>query len=302
MNQRGLSIIIISLLLSICIVNSTLAAQANPLPAVIRYDMEVGLSLGSPLNLSLPEASVDVTIAPASDISENDGFTLNHTINLESEFTILSDTEQNLTIGFAYPKDWFYQSSGSLEFSVSVNEAPTDFIILYGEDLEVNQEIQDNMNQELHDVISLFDELNIALFNATLSNNTENKLEVTADFFIQTSYEVILNFSYCVGSARTWESDTHEIVSISVVEPDVFQNPSFKPLQSLSVQNEASLLVGEWDIEISEFEYNIVSFSGTVGSKGSPDPSIWQYIPFIILGTGIVLCSGVFAYLKMKKS
>lgn len=204
----------------------------------------------------MPEAYVEAILSPTRI---NKTAFLYYT-TLYGNYSIESPEGINTTIAFAYPAAWngYYQGVEIIQNSM--------LILLDGELLEsttVNLWDMDPLPSSFGEIDDEYDwlhewyKIEFALVNISLQANDSAILEVYSQSNSIVSTD-LYDYSYVVGTGRTWSGTTHEIVKFTIRDYSQFIYCDFHPNNSLSIDNSTDYLVAEWDLNLENIEENYV--------------------------------------------
>ena len=211
-------------------------------------------------NVTMPSAEVNISIL----VSES----WRYDINVSCSFMISSAVVQNLTTAFAYPTAWFnsYPDEEEAEidlnmFEISINQSATDYEVLSYEQFVYRFSL--NATEWTYIYHCAF-----ALFSFTVENYTNYCIDVKASFtIISTAFDFELE--YVVGTARSWDGNTHETVRMDIQNEAEILGYDFFPDINLASEGDNESGQAIWEFDISEFEYDHVFC--IVNQKKHPD-------------------------------
>ncbi|TFG26554.1 hypothetical protein EU528_14180 [Candidatus Thorarchaeota archaeon] len=199
-------------------------------------------------------------------------------ISLDSEFHIMTNITQNATLAFVQPaivrEDLLYDippTNGNEEFA---NESSFMRIYANGSIVNFTTSHYDNLTEAgfieefPFGYGNFMTNSEFALFNLELTANTTLVLSTVSGAIFHVNMERF-DYSYIVGSARTFEGHTMERVHMRVVEEVPLLSKNFSPNESLTVISENTITDATWDLNVTEFSQDMVHFSAMVW-----DPSI----------------------------
>ena len=231
-----LTILLLSSLSSIIVFE----ASANPIVIYLEYTYGY-LVLDS--NMSMPEAFVNFSIESTQGV----GKWVTYDISMNASYTFLSPDNQQATIGLACPTTWFSNTS---EVQIFDNQTVFPYEIIPYEELVSENETQ----------TAGWESLDFITFNCTLEEGIPLDVSVTMDLETRNA-ENGFTFQYFVATAHAWNGTTHEVIIMNMKNPTVLKGCSFWPDDYLTV-NEGSLWTSAtWDLNMSEFEWDYVSFT-----------------------------------------
>ncbi|MGY5874925.1 MAG: hypothetical protein RTU30_04190 [Candidatus Thorarchaeota archaeon] len=247
MRKVGLCVAVLLIWCSVIPFYFSETANANPISI---DQFTTGTTIGLANNLSMPSADVRISISSVIISSSSYSRVYNHTVTMNSEFHIISSTSQDAGIAFAYPDTWgmTYREVSNLNMQIRLNETSVPYIVLAGSNLVIPESL--DLSEEL-------DYLRLAVINVSLSEETTYSVEVDASFQISQP-DTTFRFRYFVGSARSWEGQTHETVELIVENSNLLGEVSFSPADSLQVSNAGISRIGMWTLDFSSFPYDYV--------------------------------------------
>ncbi|MGY5856055.1 MAG: hypothetical protein RTS72_05595 [Candidatus Thorarchaeota archaeon] len=254
-------------------------ATANPI-AIYLEDAYGYLVLDS--NMSMPEAFVNFTIEP----SQTEGKWVSYDIKMNAVYTFLSPSDQEATIGLACPHTWFSNSS-IVQIFENQTSLPLE-IIPYDELVSPNETITSD-----------WDYLDFITFNCTLEAGLPSDITVLIDLGTRAA-ENGFTFNYFVATAQSWNGTTHEVIIMNMKNPTVFQSCSFGPNISLTVTENPPWKIATWDLNMSDFEYERVSFGTSHKDLGFVLPTDPVIGGIIVTTTIAVLIMAVYVLRNRK--
>ena len=238
-------------------------------PSSVKADpIVIGSATGGGLftvshNLSMPIADVNITIK-SNKINGSPHPTFYHQVDIEGEYHLQSEIVQNATIAFAYPKAWGldnYWATRVLEceLNFSLQDKLLEYEVMTLWDLAEYYSWNDFI-EVLFDGVNdyeYYDNLEFALFNASFFDKKPVQLRMSGQIKIKSiAYE--FEFSYCVGTGRTWKGPVDEVVHIELATADLFHNHTFEPNENLSISENGQSSIASWSINPLQFEHNFV--------------------------------------------
>jgi hypothetical protein len=216
---------------------------------------------------------------------------------MDSEFHITTNTTQNATLAFVYPT----YSDDISNTSTSVTSTDTELMQIYLNSSLINYTIihfDDFVDSDFVDDIYSYTSISVdfAIFDVEMIANTTMVFSTESHAINDDSMDRF-DYSYVVGSARTFEGHTIERVSIYVTEEVPFASKSFYPNESLTINENDIVTEAIWDINSSEFSQNYVSFSAMVQIQGTDWLTTLSITAVVVL---IVFITYQFAYKKSK--
>ena len=207
-----------------------------------------GLCIGS--NVSMPKAYVDI------DIVVEEGFC--YIINVSCQFLLQTIPGQNFTTAFVYPSEWSNGPPPETEFKsfeISINGSKIDFSIIEWADLLETYDF--NASEWLWLGSNRF-----ALFSLEMPPNSTLVVGVEADITFHSNANRF-TFAYCIGSARSWDGNTHQVIQMDFRDNANLVKHGFQPenYENIEVENETETI--RWDFLITELDDNYVTFWGS---------------------------------------
>jgi hypothetical protein len=234
-------------------------ADADMMPPTDCTSVNSGVPYCITNNVTMPSAEVNISII----VSES----WRYDINVSCSFMISSAVAQNLTTAFVYPTAWFWgitEEEDEIDlnmFEISVNKSTTDYAVLSYEQFVYRFSLDAIEWGFIHHCA-------FALFNFTAENNTNYCIDVETSFtIISTAFDFRLE--YIVGTARSWDGNTHETVRMNIRNEAEILGYGFFPEINLVSEGDNESGQAIWDFDISEFEYNRIYF--TAHQKKHPD-------------------------------
>ncbi len=213
---------------------------------------EHGASFHNGTDVKMPEAYAEITVTH----NEN-----NESIYIKGQYQIFSEETQNATLAFVYPETWLQWGGKEDTFpnmTIFVNSTKINYTTYSWDNLGWNA-------SEYEDIVDDGDWLTesaYAVFNVELLANSSIIIEVEAEavFICRANY---LSIQYIVGSARTFDSNTHQIVNVTIIEnaPLAIADDTiyFIPGRYARVYPHGDITNIIWDFSISDFTYNSIS-------------------------------------------
>jgi hypothetical protein len=226
---------------------------------VISY-MTEGAAVHNGTHVCMPEASVRVNIKANGSIYTD----------LQADFSLLTNTTQNVTLGFVVPEVSAYSGGMSSNLTISMNNGEINYSILEWNDLGVAQGFSTELIDELGTWLT---QVKYAVFSLEMQANLTANLIVASSQVYSSSYINEFVYSYVIASARTFEGNTHEIVHMNLVETVPFLNVSFLPDSYLTLTKNGMQSDAIWDLNVSEFGDNSVQMFAVIREyQGGPRP------------------------------
>ena len=244
---------------SIFIIISLLLVGMNfitPIPVTAdvstTYDIENGTTLHNGTDLHMPQANISIMFNHR---------TSGDSMSISCEFEIISNTSQITSLAFVNPHSWLYHvgSNASFAYFIYQDGNPLNFTFYSWEELGWNSSAYKNA------IINDYwlDHAMFSVFEVELTCNISTLISVDVliwDF----PWSNYIDFHYIVGTARTFDSDTHQRIHVKVIENEPLNSLYFYPNASLSVEKNGANTDAYWDFYIRDFEYDEVRFSAYV--------------------------------------
>jgi hypothetical protein len=246
--------------------------------------MQEGSSFHNGTLISMPSADVDINITRNGDYA---------IVNMTATFLVYTNITQNATLAFVYPS-----------FASSVNESVTNgtmqiqangtlmnYSIVYWDDF-----IESGFNDQFwYEVPYIHPFADFAVFNLELMANTTLVFTIVSDsVFLLTNINVF-QYRYIVGSARTFEGDTHEKVHLHIIEETPFLELVLYPNETLILTQDGIVTDATWEFDISEFTLDCIYLNAQV--RPSPTTFIDFGWTLIIGGIFVIL----FLFIKLVR-
>ncbi|MFW9807131.1 MAG: hypothetical protein ACFFFK_10425 [Candidatus Thorarchaeota archaeon] len=252
-------------------------------------DLHTGETFSNSSSLTMPQADVRIRILSTL----NDGI---H-VNVSGKYHIVSDVTQNVSLAFVYPKYWTATASGpNISLSVYVNGSSMSYAIVPWE----------NLNASGFEANSTYfggtwiENTDFVLFTCSMIADDLNIVTVEYRAF-PLDYGYAFYFHYIVGTARTFEAETHETIEMHVVEDKPFLNKTFEPEDFLTVSTNSTGTTAEWDFQIdSNFEINTIHFYGRTNEYNPWRPTPDLSSALIAIGVGVTIIVVVMIFLSRK--
>ncbi len=292
MKSRHLVLVIIGVILCVSTIVPVSPVEANPIGIA---ETPTGAVLSTSNNLTMPMASVDIHDTP-SRVNES---TFYHNITIYGVYTIKSISDVETLLAFAYPITWdlgWESEILSRDLTIFVNRTNTEYEVVTSE--EYLGEV--DYDHYLYDWIQ-FGQLHFATFPLSMEANETYILEVIGYIDAIARVEDFI-FSYCVGTGRTWAGHTQEVIRFTIESYTEFLDCSFYPNASLTEAVVDGNLVGEWDLNLTEFEFNYIKATCTHFDRYVRDmQSQLESTLITIFGVGILVILVLF-YTKISSS
>ncbi|MBN2229126.1 MAG: hypothetical protein JW779_05990 [Candidatus Thorarchaeota archaeon] len=207
-----------------------------------------GTSFNNGSHISMPFADVQINITRTASVVYT---------ALTSEFHITTNTTQNATLAFVYPSPipdrLLYEENSSMQ--IYGNGSLYNYTVYEYDDF-ADDGFSDNF---MIDYPFVQPWTSFAVFDIELTANTTMILSTISN----TDYLANMDkfeYHYIVGSARTFEGHTIEHIHFHVVEQVPFSSSHFYPNESLSIVKDGIVSDALWDLNITEFSFDIVGF------------------------------------------
>ncbi|MFW9848603.1 MAG: hypothetical protein ACFFF4_05650 [Candidatus Thorarchaeota archaeon] len=237
------------LLAIIMTINTTpTPVKGNPIGFTVT---PTGGLLSTNQSLMMPDAYVDIVHDPTRINSTT--FYQNTTIY--GNYTITSTSAANTTLAFAYPDTWEFGYEVEIlnhELELMVDGVRVFYQVMNASQFLTNFSYGSSLNDWLYSSNLLF-----ATFNRSLQVNETLLLEVIANLYTIAKTDEY-RFSYCVGTGRTWSGNSHERIRFEIKNYNQYLECRFFPSSSLSKTTSGTSLIGQWDLELSEFEEDYI--------------------------------------------
>jgi hypothetical protein len=266
-------------------------------------ELRTGATASLSQNVSMPYAIVNISIS-SEKVNDTIGIapTFNHFITMDSEFSMVSDYDQNCSIAFAYPETWGHENRDVVYpfFEIELDGQPLTYTLVNGSNLEINTETKEDYEE-----LEFLYYVRLAIVNVTLKRNQTHVLGVFTSMEVSLT-ENIFRFSYCVGSAKVWKGSTQEIVRMTIENTDELMGTHFFPNDSLTVIRDGQKSIGEWQLEFPSFEKDFV-YCDLLQSQwpyGEEFENLEGSVASVLLGGAIIVLifSLVLTIIIIKKS
>lgn len=217
-------------------------------------------------------------------------------VTMDSEFHITTNTTQNVTLAFVYPSVPYstyllYDDTNESKYmNIYVNNTQRNYgrqDYSFLERIGFTFDFLEEYPFITRDVVFAFIRVELVA-NTTLILSTESGVVFESDM---NQFE----YSYIVGSARSFEGHTLEQVHFRVVEEVPFLSKEFAPNDSLSITEDGGVTDAAWAFNITEFPSDVVSFQAGVKSNDR-----FQAIDMIVIGAPVIFILGVI-WLRYKR-
>lgn len=246
--------------------------------------------------LMMPEANVEINITR----NEFGCF-----VNITCLFTIRTNVTQNSTLAFVFPEERFYSIWSDM--LISLNGTLANYTVLDWEELGWDL---DNITSEYYQ--DWYTDSCYAVFGTTIQANTTILVGVTAWGEIE-EYANYCHLDYIVGSARTFFGDTHQRITVNIIEYVPFLGRQFYPESHLTICTDDLVITATWDFQISEFESDAVSITlqssehtpwtipiPTTTNPGFPD-DYPNYVPIGIIAVSVIGLIAIIVLCTVKR-
>jgi len=282
--------IIVWTLLSILLISNQIPHSQANLGNVAM--MQEGSTYHNGTFISMPSADVSI------NITRNEDYAI---VNMTATFLVYTNTTQNATLAFVYPS---FASSNLVNDSqndavvtngkmqIQANGTMMDYTIVYWDDF-IESGFTDNFLYNAPYVQPFAD---FAMFELELIANTTLVFTVASDsVFVLTNINVF-QYHYIVGSARTFQGDTHEKVHLHLIEESPFLDVEFFPNETLILTQDGIVTDAIWEFDISEFSLDCIVLNAQV--RQSPNTNVdlaWMLV------IGGVIVTTVFLYHRSRQ-
>jgi len=271
---------------------SSISATRVSADLMMTSRLGTGLTLLPAPDASMPFADVDIMIIS----SRNNSTSVRHDINVTGSFVVYSNITQNVTLAFVYPCPWVlpdpepsepWTDLESFNVNISNNGVKTGYEWFTWDDLTLAPGLSEPEWDWLRSC-------RFIVFEAALQEDVTIPIEISLHVVLISSAR-LFGFRYYVGTARSWDGDTHEIVRIRVEDKVPFIDYYFYPKMNLSVSVDGSLIVATWNSTISQFEEEYVEFYCTQPNEipstpyQPPPPTLLDLFSIAVIAVAIVL-------------
>jgi hypothetical protein len=229
---------------------STIPTPVNGNPVGFTLTPTGGL-LSTNQSLMMPDAYVDIVLNP----TRINATTFYYNTTIYGNYTITSTIAANTTIAFAYPETWEFGYEVEIlnhELELMIDKVRISYQVMNASQFLADFSYGSSLNDWFY-----YSNLLFAAFNKSVQENETLLLEVTANIYSIARTDEY-RFSYCVGTGRTWNGNSHERIRFEIKNHNQFHECAFFPTSSLSRTTSDTLLIGEWDLELSEFEEDYI--------------------------------------------
>lgn len=246
---------------------STFSHQAEADIANVSY-LDHGATFHNATYLRMSDASAEIIFMYGND---------SNYVSIACEFSIVSNTTQNATLAFVLPRICTLYGLGSTpgfaEISIQVDSVPTNVTFLTWEQLNWSAPLDSG----LHEASWLWlNTSEYAVFDVELVEAVPINVTV-ASTVINPASSHSFTFTYTVGSARTFDGDTHQRVHARIIEEKPLISLSCWPIEFLENTTENGTTDLTWDFNISEFSLNEVSFGCVLSTYTRTPPPIERW-------------------------
>lgn len=245
--EQHLVVAVLIILLSSSL-SSIYVLKATANPVAITFEETYGYLILEN-NVSMPEALVNFTIEPSFVEARSSDTTqpVQYSVRMDALYTFVSPTTQFATIGLACPFQW---TEYNYELQILQDLSNLSYTILSYSELVSENETQ----------TSSWYDLKLFTFNCSLQSGTPTDISILMNLGTRIIRNEGWQFKYFVATALTWNGTTHETIIMNVENPSVFQSYLFAPDTSLTIVNNSPWRTATWDLNMSEFEYDYVTF------------------------------------------
>lgn len=277
--------------------------KANPINF---SQLSTGASFVLAKNTSMPFADVNISISAVKHWNLPGYAPLfDYDVTMDSTFLVESTIDQNCSIAFAYPENWrtYVMYNGSLavtypEFEILFDTIPISYVEIDRADFD-----RETLPTNVKENFEFITQVHFAIINVTFVANTTHTLDVHCRMEFSSSTE-FLRFSYCFGSARTWDGYTIEKIRIEVLNDELFDYVSFQPDSIVEIQNDDHSITGSWSLNISGSTPDFIDYATCYLDQShypydAPD-EVYALIIFIPPSTILVIVF-TFLYIRRRK-
>ena len=235
--------------------------------------------------VSMPYADVVIDIHPL------------HMFEVFCDFSVECDTTHNSSVAFVYPNQWDEgESESGCEFNISIDSEHVNYSVVNYENLNFSQAPESSGS---------WTDLNFVVFNMSYIEGQTHHIILSKKILNPPKGPDGLIFDYYVGTARYWQSNTHEIVTMNVYNYQGLLDYWFRPEENLIVTTSDNVLTAVWDFYINSFDKDAVSFSGvdhmwTPPYEEDPYEEILDYVLPGVLA--VILAILIIVWCAKKKS
>lgn len=268
--------IVMGLLIISCFTSFTDITEAD---IYVTSSSREGIVVHNGTGISMPDADVSINITKAAfpEIA----------ITLHGFFTIVSNHTQNVTLAFAYPQAWSIGTSDvSDNYTIILEGVEVSYQTMMWEELGF-----EDMEDEIDFSGTWVLDASFAVFNASFQGGEPVHISIKTHHSLNDIVHEY-SFDYIVGSARSFDGQTHQIVHMQLNETEPFLSVDFIPQEYLTLWTDAdSLSHALWDFVVQETEINHVTMCGVAAKyhgSSSLYLSIW-ILPITIVTATIIL-------------
>jgi hypothetical protein len=228
-------------------------------------------------SLSMPMADAKIRILHTQD----DGIK----IDVACNFKVNPSVPVNASLAFVYPQYWHLYSGDSVNvgFNLAVNNTPVEYTTVGYSNLTDQGYVLNSTEMGG----GWIESAEFVMFHYEMQVDETYDISLTTTAFPMTSNNYA-SFSYIIGSAKTFQGQTHQTVEMHVVEEKEFHSFTFHPDDFLTESTNSSGTTAVWDLVINQ-DTNIsqVGFSATIKQYRPIRP--WPYgLPEIVVLVGIL--------------
>ena len=267
----------------------------KPLPCDADIADIAGLTVSGTMSnssLLMPRADARIRIVHSTDNGIK--------VDMTCEFEVIPSETVNASLAFVYPSYWALYSGNyiSIDFDITINDALLEHSIVNHTYLVSQGYILNST--ELGG--GWIESVEFVMFNYEMQVGNSYDIRVTTSANPMTSRHYA-SFSYIIGSAKTFQGQTHQTVEIHVVEEKKFYSFAFHPEEFLTESTNSSGTTAVWDLVIDQ-ETNIsqVGFSATINQYRPARPWPYDFLVIVIVaGSLSVISVSVIVVRQMKQ-
>ncbi|MHA2353340.1 MAG: hypothetical protein ACXABX_09500, partial [Candidatus Thorarchaeota archaeon] len=226
--------------------------------------------------------------------TQNDGIK----IDVSCNFEVIPSEPVNASLAFVYPEYWHLYSGNSVNigFDITVNDTPVEHTTVGYSYLIDSGYVLNSTDMGG----TWIESAEFVMFNYEMQVGETYNIRLTTTAFPMTSNHYA-SFSYFIGSAKTFQGQTHQTVEMHVVEEKSFVEFSFHPDQFLTESSNSSGTTAVWDLVIDQ-NTNIsqVGFSATINRYTPVLPLPIGITEIIIIGGSILMVIAITIVVRRK--
>lgn len=287
-NQRIIALCI-GILLSITILSSQMGECDADIADTASFLVGGTMSNSS---LTMPEADAKIRIRHTLD----DGIG----IDVSCSFKVTPSEPVNASLAFVYPQYWHLYSGtySNVGFDIVINDTLLGYTTVNHSYLIDNGYVLNST--ELGGTWIESAEFVMFHHEMQVGETYDVRLTTTAFPMISNNYA---SFSYIIGSAKTFQGQTHQTVEMHVVEEKEFVSFSFHPDDFLTETTNSSGTTAVWDLVINQdTTISQVGFSATIKQYRPIRPFPWDVTEVVIVGSSLLMVPAiVIVTLRMRR-